>query len=257
MNRQDFQFTLLGSSVPFEPFLSHELSKRARLWHPTAQELPLNDPGLISAFLTLQKPNAVFFGPSNKKNRVPQAERVLLACAHALQTEESLLVSWSFNETETVPAFQSNCLFFKLPEIIFNPHQKNFISDCIHLFLKRRRIAFNDQSRTRLLGSRLFSKMASQASFQCLSNPRLCGRYSLHACGNPTKTQIAERVYITLQKLLPEKTLAKAEFVTESCSQEESFGGNEDFMLNFGVILPDWKQQIDEAVAYQLPLLEA
>lgn len=257
MKEQDYQFLILGNFSPFEPFLTHELSKRARLLVPTPEELPLNDPGLICAFLTIRNPDAVFYGPNLRQSTEKGSHAIIDACAHALQTKESLLVSWSSSNEVVCQNRRARSLFLILPEIIFTPYRKNFISECMKQFLVRKRIQFKDAKRTSLIGTRLLSKMLAHSSFRCLANPELCGQYRLQACGSPTKTEIAERIYGTMRKLLPEQPLAKAEFlgINEGPRSEDALGSNEEFMMNFNFILPSWQQQIDEAVAYQLPLL--
>ena len=53
MTKVQYSFAQLGESEIFEPYLSSELKKNSDLWKPTEFELPLNDPGLAAAFLTL------------------------------------------------------------------------------------------------------------------------------------------------------------------------------------------------------------
>ncbi len=59
MTKVQYSFAQLDESEIFEPYLSSELKKNSDLWKPTEFELPLNDPGLAAAFLTLTQPNAV------------------------------------------------------------------------------------------------------------------------------------------------------------------------------------------------------
>lgn len=63
MTKVQYSFAQLDESEIFEPYLSSELKKNSDLWKPTEFELPLNDPGLAAAFLTLTQPNAVFYVP--------------------------------------------------------------------------------------------------------------------------------------------------------------------------------------------------
>ena len=63
MTKVQYSFAQLGESEIFEPYLSSELKKNSDLWKPTEFELPLNDPGLAAAFLTLIQPDAVFYVP--------------------------------------------------------------------------------------------------------------------------------------------------------------------------------------------------
>ena len=63
MTKVQYSFAQLGESEIFEPYLSSELKKNSDLWKPTEFELPLNDPGLAAAFLTLTQPDAVFYVP--------------------------------------------------------------------------------------------------------------------------------------------------------------------------------------------------
>ena len=53
MTKVQYSFAQLDESEIFEPYLSSELKKNSDLWKPTEFELPLNDPGLAAAFLTL------------------------------------------------------------------------------------------------------------------------------------------------------------------------------------------------------------
>ena len=70
MTKVQYSFAQLGESEIFEPYLSSELKKNSDLWKPTEFELPLNDPGLAAAFLTLIQPDAVFYVPRFKKRKL-------------------------------------------------------------------------------------------------------------------------------------------------------------------------------------------
>ena len=131
MTKVQYSFAQLGESEIFEPYLSSELKKNSDLWKPTEFELPLNDPGLAAAFLTLTQPDAVFYVPRfSGRSFESKSANYLAALSQALETKEALLVSWLQPE-ESIPPFIScehlSFLLFKHKKLNYRLDRQNFI----------------------------------------------------------------------------------------------------------------------------------
>ena len=184
MTKTQYNFALLGDSEIFEPYLSSELKKNSNLWKPTEFELPQNDPGLAAAFLTLTQPDAVFYAPrfSNRNSDLKNAA-YLAALSQALETKDSLLVSW-LKPVDDIPAF-INCqyLFIRLPEVFYCSVTKNLITEWIDKILSRKRVTVSSNKPLRLIGRHLLVQMTAAAALKCLANPGFDRTYKLAANG--------------------------------------------------------------------------
>ena len=141
MTKVQYSFAQLGESEIFEPYLSSELKKNSDLWKPTEFELPLNDPGLAAAFLTLIQPDAVFYVPRfSGRSFESKSANYLAALSQALETKEALLVSWLQPEESIPPFISCEHLLIRLPEVFYCSSTKNLITDWIDKILSRKRI---------------------------------------------------------------------------------------------------------------------
>lgn len=252
MTKAEYSFALLGESEIFEPYLSSELKKNSDLWKPTEFELPQNDPGLAAAFLTLTQPDAVFYAPRfSNRNSDSKNSAYLAALSQALQTKNSLLVSW-LKPNESLPAF-INCqhLFIRLPEVFYCSAIKNLITEWIEKILSRKRISVSGNRPLRLIGRHLLVQMTVAAALKCLANPGFDGVYKLAANGETSLFELVEFIHSVLTRLLPNHKLARLSFAEEEPIQpSEVF--DTSFMENFNVILPGWRTGVEETIVAYL-----
>lgn len=249
----DYRFAVLGATSRFEPYLSNECRKYAKLWHPSEQELPLSDPGVSAAFLSVYKPNAVFYAPKEHTGKTKFNYSILPALSHGLNTSEGLLVTW-LNHNDPAPEFiDCKALIIRLPEVFYCSGQKNFITEWIDLLLTKKRLTYKESGPVQLIGRHLLMLMTVHAALRCLANPRLCGIYTLAATGIPQRREVIEFMHSTLARLLPHKEIAKISFTGNVPHlSTEIKDDNTIFMENFGVILPHWQNGVEETIVAYL-----
>ena len=252
MTKTQYNFALLGDSEIFEPYLSSELKKNSNLWKPTEFELPQNDPGLAAAFLTLTQPDAVFYAPrfSNRNSDLKNAA-YLAALSQALETKDSLLVSW-LKPVDDIPAF-INCqyLFIRLPEVFYCSVTKNLITEWIDKILSRKRVTVSGNKPLRLIGRHLLVQMTAAAALKCLANQGFDRTYKLAANGETSLFELVGFIHSTLARLLPNHNFAKLIFAEEEPVRlSEEF--DTSFMENFNVILPGWRTGVEETIVAYL-----
>lgn len=252
MTKAQYNFALLGDSEIFEPYLSSELKKNSNLWIPTEFELPQNDPGLAAAFLTLTQPDAVFYVPRfSSRSSESKSANYLAALSHALETKESLLVSWLPPEESIPPFIDCEHLFIRLPEVFYCSATKNLITEWIEKILSRKRITVSGNRPLRLIGRHLLVQMTAAAALKCLANPGFDGVYKLAANGETSLFELVSFIHSTLARLLPNHKLAKLSFAEEGPVRlSEEF--DTSFMENFNVILPGWRTGVEETIVAYL-----
>lgn len=248
MTKVQYSFAQLGESEIFEPYLSSELKKNSDLWKPTEFELPLNDPGLAAAFLTLTQPDAVFYVPRfSARSFESKSANYLAALSQALETKEALLVSWLQPEESIPPFISCEHLLIRLPEVFYCSSTKNLITDWIDKILSRNRITVSGNKPLRLIGRHLLVQMTVVAALKCLANPGFDGVYKLAANGETSLFELVSFIHSTLARLLPNHKLAKLSFAEEEpVPLSEEF--DTSFMENFNVILPGWRTGVEETI---------
>lgn len=248
MTKVQYSFAQLGESEIFEPYLSSELKKNSDLWKPTEFELPLNDPGLAAAFLTLIQPDAVFYVPRfSGRSFESKSANYLAALSQALETKEALLVSWLQPEESIPPFISCEHLLIRLPEVFYCSSTKNLITDWIDKILSRKRITVSGNKPLRLIGRHLLVQMTVAAALKCLANPGFDGVYQLAANGETSLFELVSFIHSTLARLLPNHKLAKLSFAEEEpVPLSEEF--DTSFMENFNVILPGWRTGVEETI---------